>query len=198
MLERDGGIKPTRFSRVEEQVPTAFYILSHKTKNRMVKFWFRWSGETVSLHFHNVLEAIIMKRCWLFMEMIDRDDGDTPSNMKKNMKKRRLSIPPPAHSSPPSPVENIGQILSQNNVTFHDFLVNLDDVEVDDPSYGAQSESSKKTRSVGANKAKDTSSDGVLIAEQIQGMVSAMREGNQIFQDRYASQISGEDTFKLI
>ncbi|KAI9089672.1 hypothetical protein K1719_028965 [Acacia pycnantha] len=54
----------------------------------------------------------------------------------------------------------------------------------------SSSESSKKTRRVGAKKAKDTSSEGVVIAEQIQGVVSAMREGNQVFRDRYASQIS--------
>ncbi|KAI9077959.1 hypothetical protein K1719_040088 [Acacia pycnantha] len=128
------------------------------------------------------------------------DEGDTPSNMKK----RGISIPPPAHSGPPSPVENeVDPLLSQNNLTFQDFLVNLDDVGVDDHSHGAQGESSKKIRRVGANKVKDTSSEGVLIAEQIQGVVSAMREGNQVFRDRYASQIltsqiSGEDTFKLI
>ncbi|KAI9108497.1 hypothetical protein K1719_020381 [Acacia pycnantha] len=66
-----------------------------------------------------------------------------------------------------------------------------------------QQTKSKKTRRVGAKKAKDTSSEGVVIAEQIQGVVSAMREGNQVFRDRYASQIStsqisGEDTVKLI
>ncbi|KAI9110844.1 hypothetical protein K1719_018282 [Acacia pycnantha] len=63
------------------------------------------------------------------------DDGDTPSNMKK----MRISIPPPTHSSPPSPVENeVDPLLTQNNMIFQDFLVNLDDVEVDDPSHGAQ------------------------------------------------------------
>ncbi|KAI9098514.1 hypothetical protein K1719_025139 [Acacia pycnantha] len=59
MLKRDGGLKPTRFSSVEEQVAKSLYILSHKTKNRVVNFWFRRSGETVSRHFHNVLRAII-------------------------------------------------------------------------------------------------------------------------------------------
>ncbi|KAI9083242.1 hypothetical protein K1719_034774 [Acacia pycnantha] len=99
----------------------------------------------------------------------DRATGnecDTPSNMKKNMKKRGISIPPP------SPFENeVDLLLSQNNLTFQNFPVKLDDVEVDDPSHGAQGESSKKTRRVGANNAKDTSSKGVLIAEQIQGMI---------------------------
>ncbi|KAI9107915.1 hypothetical protein K1719_021251 [Acacia pycnantha] len=119
---------------------------------------------------------------------------------------RYFSIPQPAHSGPPSPVENeVDPLLSQNNLAFQDFPVNLDldDVGVDDPSHGAEGESSKKTRRVGAKKAKDTSSEGVVIAEQIQGVVSAMREGNQVFRDRYASQIStsqisGENTVKLI
>ncbi|KAK4278425.1 hypothetical protein QN277_016273 [Acacia crassicarpa] len=88
-------------------------------------------------------------------------------------------------------------MVSSLDPSVKDFPINLDDVEDDDPPHKAQSESSKKTRRA-ANKAKDTSSEGVLIAEQIQGMVSAMKEGNQVFRDRYASQISGEDTFKLI
>lgn len=59
MLEKDGGLKPTRYSSVEEQVAKTLYILSQRERNRVVKFWFRRSGETVSRHLHNVLWAII-------------------------------------------------------------------------------------------------------------------------------------------
>ncbi|KAK4255784.1 hypothetical protein QN277_008737 [Acacia crassicarpa] len=81
---------------------------------------------------------------------------------------------------------------------FEDFSVNLENEEFDDLSHGAQSESSKRTRRVGANEERGTSSDGVLIVKQMQAIVSAMREGNLVFRDRYEPQISWEDTFKLI
>ncbi|XP_028768055.1 uncharacterized protein LOC114725688 [Neltuma alba] len=59
LLERDGGLKPTRWATVEEQVAKTLYILGHKAKNRVVNFFFRRSGETISRHLHNVLRAII-------------------------------------------------------------------------------------------------------------------------------------------
>ncbi|KAK4260927.1 hypothetical protein QN277_003987 [Acacia crassicarpa] len=124
----------------------------------------------------------------------DDGDGDTPSNIKN----RRRPSSPVAHSSPPPLAEiEVDQLQSQNNVTFLDFSVNSDSVEFDDLSHEAQSESSKRSRRVGANKDRGTS-DGVLIAEQIQALACAMREGNQVLREQYAPQISGEDTFKLI
>ncbi|KAK4275501.1 hypothetical protein QN277_018572 [Acacia crassicarpa] len=83
MLERDGGLKPTRFSSVEEQVAKALYILSHKTKNRVVKFWFRRSGETVSRHFHNVLKAIIELEDKFFLQP---DGSSVPAEIDGNNK----------------------------------------------------------------------------------------------------------------
>lgn len=59
MLEREGGLQPTRWSSVEEQVAKSIYILTHNAKNREVNFWFRRSGETISRHLHKVLRAIL-------------------------------------------------------------------------------------------------------------------------------------------
>ncbi|KAL7199328.1 hypothetical protein ACSBR2_021590 [Camellia fascicularis] len=59
ILERDGGLKPTKRATVEEQVAKCLYILSHSVKNRNVSFFFRRSGETVSRHFHSFLRALI-------------------------------------------------------------------------------------------------------------------------------------------
>lgn len=59
MLEREGGLSPTRWSSVEEQVAKTIYILTHNAKNREVNFWFCRSGETISRHLHHVLRAIL-------------------------------------------------------------------------------------------------------------------------------------------
>ncbi|KAL7222024.1 hypothetical protein ACSBR1_023861 [Camellia fascicularis] len=58
ILERDGGLKPTKRATVEEQVAKCLYILSHSVKNRNVSFFFCRSGETVSRHFHSFLRAL--------------------------------------------------------------------------------------------------------------------------------------------
>ncbi|CAI0550353.1 unnamed protein product [Linum tenue] len=46
-------------SSVEEQVAIFLYTLAHNARNRVVNFFFRWSGETISHHFHGVLKAIL-------------------------------------------------------------------------------------------------------------------------------------------
>ncbi|GLT83173.1 hypothetical protein SLE2022_014780 [Rubroshorea leprosula] len=59
ILEREGGLQPTRRATIEEQVAKTLYILAKNAKNRSIQFWFRRSGETTSRHFHSVLRAII-------------------------------------------------------------------------------------------------------------------------------------------
>jgi hypothetical protein len=73
MLEREGGLRATRWSSVEEQVAKTLYILTHNAKNREVNFWFRRSGETISRHLHQVLKAIIE----LDEKFIVQPDGST-------------------------------------------------------------------------------------------------------------------------
>ncbi|GLT30251.1 hypothetical protein SLA2020_050630 [Shorea laevis] len=60
ILEREGGLQPTRRATIEEQVAKTLYILAKNAKNRSIQFWFRRSGETTSRHFHSVLRAIIV------------------------------------------------------------------------------------------------------------------------------------------
>ncbi|KAL2337664.1 hypothetical protein Fmac_012110 [Flemingia macrophylla] len=55
-----GLVKDVFRSTVEEQVAKFLHIVGHNVKNRTVSFFFHRSGETVSRHFHNVLNAIIM------------------------------------------------------------------------------------------------------------------------------------------
>jgi hypothetical protein len=59
MLEREGCLRATRWSSVEEQVEKSLYILTHNVKYREANFWFRHSGETISSHLHQVLKAIL-------------------------------------------------------------------------------------------------------------------------------------------
>ncbi|CAL5205315.1 unnamed protein product [Lathyrus oleraceus] len=49
----------TRRAFVEEQVAKFLHIVGHNVRNRVMSFFFRRSGETVSRHFHRVLDALI-------------------------------------------------------------------------------------------------------------------------------------------
>ncbi|KAH7841700.1 hypothetical protein Vadar_033186 [Vaccinium darrowii] len=59
LLQRYGGLGPTRYATVEEQVAKGLYLLSHSATNSEVSFFFRRSGETTSRHFHKFLRAVI-------------------------------------------------------------------------------------------------------------------------------------------
>ena len=59
MLRTMGKLKDSRYVDVEEMVALFFHILAHHVKNRVIKFRFLRSGETISRHFNEVLNAII-------------------------------------------------------------------------------------------------------------------------------------------
>ncbi|GLT76808.1 hypothetical protein SLA2020_484460 [Shorea laevis] len=59
MLVARGGLKDTKHMLVDEQVAMFLHIIAHHIKNRIVKHKFRRSGETVSRHFKDVLQAVI-------------------------------------------------------------------------------------------------------------------------------------------
>ncbi|KAM3343639.1 hypothetical protein P3S68_025728 [Capsicum galapagoense] len=71
ILVRDGGLRPTLQVTVEEQVAKTLYLLAHNVTNRELSFIFRWSGESVSRHFHVVLRAIL----GLYEKFIKQPDG---------------------------------------------------------------------------------------------------------------------------
>ncbi|KAL8546196.1 hypothetical protein ACS0TY_006058 [Phlomoides rotata] len=54
-----GGLSSSRNVIVSEKVAMFFSVLAHHTKNRCVKFQFRRSGQTVSKHFHAVLNCVL-------------------------------------------------------------------------------------------------------------------------------------------
>ncbi|KAL2341130.1 hypothetical protein Fmac_009070 [Flemingia macrophylla] len=68
-----GLVKDAFRSTVEEQVAKFLHIVGHNVKNRSVSFFFHRSGETVSRHFHNVLNAIIMLEGELLVQPSGRD-----------------------------------------------------------------------------------------------------------------------------
>ncbi|KAL7604732.1 uncharacterized protein LOC111885647 [Lactuca sativa] len=59
MVEIVGKLQAFRYLQIDEQVARFLYILAHHVKNRVAKFQFRRSGETISKHFNNVVNAII-------------------------------------------------------------------------------------------------------------------------------------------
>lgn len=59
ILKGRGLLRDTLLSSVEEQVAKFLYVIGQNFKFRIVEFHFRRSGETVSRHFHQVLQAII-------------------------------------------------------------------------------------------------------------------------------------------
>ncbi|KAL8524693.1 hypothetical protein ACS0TY_014336 [Phlomoides rotata] len=59
ILQSVCGLKSSRRVCVSKKVAMFLSILSHHTKNRCVKFAFKRSGETVSKHFHSVLNSVL-------------------------------------------------------------------------------------------------------------------------------------------
>jgi len=53
-------VKDAYRSTVEEQLAKFLHIIGHNVKNQSVSFFFHRSGETVSRHFHNILNAILV------------------------------------------------------------------------------------------------------------------------------------------
>ncbi|GMJ03048.1 hypothetical protein HRI_003974000 [Hibiscus trionum] len=59
LLKSQGGLKESRYLCIEEMVITFLHIISHHTKNRVLKRQTSRSGETISRVFHAVLNSIL-------------------------------------------------------------------------------------------------------------------------------------------
>ncbi|KAH1056883.1 hypothetical protein J1N35_034948 [Gossypium stocksii] len=66
MVQTLGGLKSSRNMLVDEQVAMFLHIISHHLKNQVIKHHFNRSEETVSISFHNVLDALIRLQDVLF------------------------------------------------------------------------------------------------------------------------------------
>lgn len=58
ILQTKGLLHHTSRLRIEDQVAIFLFIIGHNLRNRAVQEQFQYSGETISRHFNNVLNAI--------------------------------------------------------------------------------------------------------------------------------------------
>ncbi|QHN76654.1 hypothetical protein HN51_054156 [Arachis hypogaea] len=59
MLQAKGLLRHTNRIKIEEQLAIFMFIIGHNLRTRAVQELFRYSGETISRHFNNVLNAIL-------------------------------------------------------------------------------------------------------------------------------------------
>ena len=72
ILQREGGLRPTQRATIEEQVAKFLYLIGHNVRNCATIFFFRRSGETVSRHFHSVLNSLLK----LEQTYLKQNDGE--------------------------------------------------------------------------------------------------------------------------
>ena len=59
ILSDEGLLRSTRHVKVEEQVAMFLLTVGHNERNRVIQERFQHSGETISRHFNNVLNAFV-------------------------------------------------------------------------------------------------------------------------------------------
>ncbi|OWM62644.1 hypothetical protein CDL15_Pgr019938 [Punica granatum] len=59
ILHSRGLLRHTNRIKIEEQLAIFLFIVGHNLRTRAVQELFRYSGETISRHFNNVLNAIV-------------------------------------------------------------------------------------------------------------------------------------------
>jgi hypothetical protein len=59
LLRDHDRLAHTRGASIQEQVAKILHIVGHNVRNRVMSFFFRCSGETVRVHVHRVLDALI-------------------------------------------------------------------------------------------------------------------------------------------
>ncbi|KAL8458230.1 hypothetical protein ACS0TY_035931 [Phlomoides rotata] len=85
LLQNLGGLRSTRNVTISEQVAIFFTILSHHTKNRVVKHTFRRPGYTISKHFNSVLNTLLnLHRVLLVTPVPIPDDNNDYRNSDVN------------------------------------------------------------------------------------------------------------------
>lgn len=73
-----GKLCPTKHMDIAKRVDIFLHILGHHAKNHVIKFEFQRSGETVSIYFGNVLNAVLRLQGELFSkpQPIPEDSSD--------------------------------------------------------------------------------------------------------------------------
>lgn len=82
MFKTIGRLKDTKNMLVDEQVAMFLHILAHHVKNRVIKFIFHRSGETINRHFSLVCNAVIR----LQAELLKKPEPISQNNTDENWK----------------------------------------------------------------------------------------------------------------
>ena len=78
MLERLGGLQPTRNMNIDEQVAIFLHMVAHNVKNRVVTCRLHRSGETISRLFTRLIDCIhiYLRNPNLFLRTLLIEDGN--------------------------------------------------------------------------------------------------------------------------
>ncbi|KAK6142040.1 hypothetical protein DH2020_013869 [Rehmannia glutinosa] len=77
LLKHVGGLRDSRYVSINEKAALFLSVLAHHKKNRIVRFDFKRSGQTISRHFHDVLNAILRLHNLLLVNPEPVDDNCT-------------------------------------------------------------------------------------------------------------------------
>lgn len=59
ILQSKGLLRHTNRIKIEEQIAIFMFVVGHNLRTRAVQELFKYSGETISRHFNNVLNALV-------------------------------------------------------------------------------------------------------------------------------------------
>ncbi|OIW16053.1 hypothetical protein TanjilG_04588 [Lupinus angustifolius] len=79
-LQAKGLLHHTNRIKIEEQLAIFLFIIGHNLRTRAVQELFRYSGETISRHFNNVLNAIMS----ISLDLFQPPGSDVPSEISKD------------------------------------------------------------------------------------------------------------------
>ncbi|XP_050215659.1 uncharacterized protein LOC126666826 [Mercurialis annua] len=77
ILQGKGLLRHTSRIKIEEQLAIFLFIVGHNLRTRAVQELFRYSGETISRHFNNVLNAIMA----ISLDFFNPPGSDVPSEI---------------------------------------------------------------------------------------------------------------------
>ncbi|KAL9374946.1 hypothetical protein Peur_031825 [Populus x canadensis] len=77
ILQGKGLLRHTNRIKIEEQLAIFLFIIGHNLRTRAVQELFRYSGETISRHFNNVLNAIMA----ISLDFFQPPGSDIPSEI---------------------------------------------------------------------------------------------------------------------
>uniref|UniRef100_A0A5B6YSQ4 Uncharacterized protein n=1 Tax=Davidia involucrata TaxID=16924 RepID=A0A5B6YSQ4_DAVIN len=80
ILQSRGLLRHTNRIKIEEQLAIFLFIVGHNLRTRAVQELFRYSGETISRHFNNVLNAIMA----ISLEFFQPPGSDIPPEIRED------------------------------------------------------------------------------------------------------------------